>query len=111
MPSTTRQAKPPHHSRYLLAFEPCRDVTMASAFDVLWTAFAFAGLPEQVLCDNAFSTMGTAHPAGLSWFDARLIRLGIRPSHGRPYHPAGRRSLPTRPRARSNGCTDRASAN
>ena len=24
---------------------------------------------------------------GLSWFDARLVRLGIRPTHGRPYHP------------------------
>lgn len=75
------------HSRYLLTFEPCKDVTMASAWAVLWNAFAEAGLPEQILCDNAFSTTGTIHPAGISWFDARLIRLCIRPSHGRPYHP------------------------
>src|SRR5688500_15548212 len=31
--------------------------------------------------------MGTARPAGISAFDARLVLLGIRPSHGRPYHP------------------------
>jgi len=74
-------------SRYLLAFEPCSDVTMRSAWAVLWNAFADAGLPEQLLCDNAFSTMGTSRPAGISWFDAQLIRLGIRPSHGRAYHP------------------------
>jgi transposase-like protein len=75
------------HSRYLLAFEPCGDVTMASAWAVLWEVFAGAGLPEGVLCDNAFGTMGTARPAGVSWFDSRLIRLGVRPTHGRPYHP------------------------
>ena len=75
------------HSRYLLAFSPCADVTMASAWAVLWAAFADNGLPEQVLADNAFGTMGTDRPVGVSWFDSRLIRLGIRPSHGRPYHP------------------------
>lgn len=75
------------HSRYLLAFEPCRDVTMASAWAVLWDVFAEAGLPEALLCDNAFGTMGTARPAGVSWFDSRLIRLGVNPGHGRPYHP------------------------
>jgi transposase InsO family protein len=74
-------------SRYLLAFEPCTDVTMLSAWTILWNAFGDAGLPEQLLSDNAFSTMGTSRPAGISWFDARLIRLGIRPSHGRAYHP------------------------
>lgn len=74
-------------SRYLLAFEPCLDVTMASAWSVLWNVFEQVGLPEQLLCDNAFSTMGTSRPAGISWFDAQLIRAGVRPSHGRAYHP------------------------
>jgi hypothetical protein len=74
-------------SRYLLAFEPCSDVTMASAWAVLWETFGQVGLPQQLLCDNAFSTMGTSRPAGISWFDAQLIRLGVRPSHGRAYHP------------------------
>ncbi len=31
--------------------------------------------------------MGTPRPAGISAFDAKLVRLGITPSHGRPYHP------------------------
>lgn len=75
------------YSRYLLAFRPCGDVTMATAWSVLWSVFGEVGLPEQILCDNAFNTMGTLRPAGVSWFDSRLLRLGIRPSHGRPYHP------------------------
>jgi transposase InsO family protein len=75
------------HSRYCLAYQPCVDVTMASAWDVLWRVFGEVGLPEQVLADNAFNTMGTARPAGISAFDAKLVRLGITPSHGRSYHP------------------------
>jgi hypothetical protein len=75
------------HSRYCLAYAPCVDVTMQTAWRVLWDLFADAGLPEQLLCDNAFGKMGTPRPAGISWFDARLVRLGVRPSHGRPYHP------------------------
>lgn len=79
------------HSRYLLAFRPCRDRTMATAWAVLWDVFAEAGLPQQVLCDGGFKAQqglcaGAAAP-GLGWFDARLIRLGVRPCHGRPYHP------------------------
>ena len=79
------------HSRYLLAFRPCTDKTMATAWAVLWDVFAEAGLPEQVLADNGFKAQeglgsGVGAP-GLGWFDARLIRLGITPAHGRPYHP------------------------
>ena len=75
------------HSRYCLAYQPCTDVTMDSAWNVLWQVFGDVGLPEQILADNGFNTMGTARPAGISAFDAKLVRLGIRPSHGRPYHP------------------------
>jgi transposase InsO family protein len=75
------------HSRYLLAFEPLVDRTMARCWQVLWEIFAQAGMPQQILSDNAFGTMGPEQPIGLSWFDARLIRLGITPLHGRRYHP------------------------
>ena len=75
------------HSRYLLAFEPCTDLTMATAWNVLWKVFDQAGMPEQILCDNAFSGRASYRPAGLSWFDSRLVRLGIAPCHGRPYQP------------------------
>lgn len=74
------------HSRYLLALRPCLDLTMPTAFAVLWNAFGEFGLPESVLCDNAFGTTFQV-PKTLSWFDAQLIRLGIDPLHGRPYHP------------------------
>lgn len=74
------------HSRFLLAVRPCLDLTMATAFGVLWEAFGEFGLPESLLCDNAF---GSVHqvPKTLSWFESRLVRLGIQPLHGRPYSP------------------------
>ena len=75
------------HSRYALAFEPLVDRTMHRCWQVLWTIFGEVGLPESILCDNAFGTMGPDRPVGLSWFDAQCIRLGINPLHGRPYHP------------------------
>jgi transposase InsO family protein len=73
------------HSRFLLALRPCPDQAMATARAALWDAFGEFGLPEALLCDNAFGArLGTP---GLSWFEARLLRLGARPLHGRPYHP------------------------
>jgi transposase InsO family protein len=74
------------HSRYLLALQPTLDLTMRTAFDVLWRAFGEVGLPESVLSDNAFGT-GRSVPKTISWFDSMLVRLGIQPIHGRPYHP------------------------
>lgn len=74
------------HSRYALAFEPCLDKTMARVWEILWAVMGEAGMPQAILCDNAFGTTGRRAP-GLSWFDARLIRLGIHPAHGRPHHP------------------------
>jgi hypothetical protein len=72
------------HSRYALACELLPDRTMAGAWKTLWKLFGDVGLPEAVLCDNAFAARTNT---GLSWFDAQLIRLGVRPVHGRPYHP------------------------
>jgi transposase InsO family protein len=73
------------HSRYLLALRPCADMTFAAVQAVLWDLFGDVGLPEQLLCDNAFSARNSG--VGLSAFDAWLVRLGVRPLHGRPYHP------------------------
>jgi len=74
------------HSRYLIACHTCLDVSMKPVFEVLWQAFGEFGLPEAILCDNAFGTTFEV-PKTISWFEARLIRLGIQPLHGRPYHP------------------------
>lgn len=71
------------HSRFLLALGCGEDVTMARAWKILWNVFGEYGLPEEILCDNAFGSSGM----GVSWFEARLMRLGIRATHGRPYHP------------------------
>jgi transposase InsO family protein len=73
------------HSRFLLALRPCLDLSMATAWAALWDTFGEFGLPDALLCDNAFGSPATA--PGVSWFEARLLRLGIRPVHGRPYHP------------------------
>jgi len=73
------------HSRYLFTICPCRDQTMQTAWDILWRIFGEVGLPEELLCDNAFGNKPQL--PGLSWFEARLIRLGVRVAHGRPYHP------------------------
>jgi transposase-like protein len=74
------------HSRYRLALRPCADQAMATAWAILWEVFGAVGLPEALLCDGAFAARGPGL-TGLSWFEARLIRLGIRPIPGRPYHP------------------------
>jgi transposase InsO family protein len=70
------------HSRYCLCFAPVEDLTVQNTWNLLWGLFESFGLPDSILCDNAFSA-----PIGLSWFDARLVRLGITPLHGRPHHP------------------------
>ena len=75
------------HSRFLLALRPCTDLTMLSAWNVLWDTFGEYGLPEAVLCDNAFGAPSCPGSRGVSWFESRLLRLSIRPIHGRPYHP------------------------
>jgi len=73
------------HSRYLLCLRPCPDMTYATTQAALWDVFGDAGLPEALLCDGAFAARNSG--VGLSAFDAWLIRLGIRPIHGRAYHP------------------------
>jgi len=71
------------HSRYCLCFEPLTEKSLAFAWPVMWECFGEYGLPEAILSDGAFADRGT----GISQWDQRLIRLGIRPIHGRPYHP------------------------
>ncbi len=75
------------HSRYLLQLTPCDNMRFATVWHVLWDLFADVGLPGELLCDNQFNGSCRSGQAGLSWFDAQLLRLDIRPIHGRPYHP------------------------
>jgi len=43
------------HSRYLLLIEPCPDLTTTRVWALLWSLFGEVGLPEALLCDNAFA--------------------------------------------------------
>jgi transposase InsO family protein len=74
------------HSRYLLSVEPCPDLSMSGVWAVLWEVLGQAGLPQAILCDHAFSVR-QQNPGTLSRFEVWLLRLGIDPLHGRPYHP------------------------
>jgi transposase InsO family protein len=74
------------HSRYLLALALCPDQTMASVWAVLWPLLGAVGLPVAILSDNGFAPRGPAEH-GLSWLEARLLRLGVGALHGRAYQP------------------------
>lgn len=73
-------------SRYSLVLEACADETGATVQGCLTRAFLRYGLPWQMLMDNG-SPWGNdrAHP--YTPLGVWLLRLGIRVSHGRPYHP------------------------
>jgi transposase InsO family protein len=73
------------HSRFLLGLHACTEPTFATTWSLLWDLFGEFGLPDAILCDNFFSARNSG--IGLSAFDAKLLRLDIRPVHGRPYHP------------------------
>jgi len=85
------------YSRYCLCFRRTCDTSHQTTWQLLWELFGRYGLPESILCDNAFSAS-----VGLSWFDARLVRLTIDPIHGRSYHPQTQGKV-----ERFNGTADR----
>jgi transposase InsO family protein len=73
------------HSRFLLGLHAYTELTFAVTWSLLWDLFGEFGLPDAILCDNFFAARNSG--IGLSAFDAQLLRLDIRPIHGRPYHP------------------------
>lgn len=74
------------HSRFSVCLAACGNETRAAVQPLLIAAFRRYGLPERITADNG-SPWGTCHGEGLSGLEAWLIRLGIRVSHSRPYHP------------------------
>jgi transposase InsO family protein len=73
-------------SRFCVLSQVVPNQTLDSLWSVLWQAFEQYGLPLAILTDN-----GPAFRSNATWrwssFDLRLLLLGIRPCHGRPYHP------------------------
>jgi transposase InsO family protein len=74
------------HSRYSLAISACgneQDVTVRAQ---LVPVFRRYGLPYAMLMDNG-SPWGDAGDQPHTVFTVWLLRLGVRVTHGRPYHP------------------------
>jgi transposase InsO family protein len=73
------------HSRYLLDLTACADEQDGTVRAVLTVLFRRYGLPWRILTDNGppWGSPGQ----DLTALGARLIRLGVRPVHGRPVHP------------------------
>lgn len=74
------------HGRFCFAFEPVPDKTAASVKAVLWDLFGEHGLPDSMLMDNG-DCWGSANSRFPTSFDVWLVLLGIRPIHGKPFHP------------------------
>ncbi|MGH8134205.1 MAG: IS481 family transposase [Steroidobacteraceae bacterium] len=74
------------HSRYALGVEACGDEQDTTVRERLARLFRRYGLPFVMLMDNG-SPWGDAGDQPFTAFTAWLMRLGIRVTHGRPYHP------------------------
>lgn len=77
------------HSRYAVALEACANEGRAGVQAALRAAFERYGLPEAMLMDNGppWGTDGRHRHTRLT---AWLMRLGVAPCHGRPFHPQTR---------------------
>jgi transposase InsO family protein len=72
-------------SRFLAGLHACADETDRTVRAHLREVFRHLGLPEQILCDHGapWGGAGEEYTALEVW----LLRLGIHPIHGRPFHP------------------------
>ena len=73
------------HSRYNVLLAACADQKEGTVQAQLTGAFRRQGLPDQLLWDNGspWGSGGEEHTA----LDVWAMRLGVRVSHGRAYHP------------------------
>jgi transposase InsO family protein len=74
------------HSRFSLVLKACADERAETVRSLLTEAFRRYGLPAAMLMDNG-PPWGSAGAQLCTAFSLWLIRLGIRVTHGRPYHP------------------------
>ena len=73
------------HSRFALGLQACPDQKTLTVKDRLCSIFRRYGLPERMTMDNGSPWGGQGD--GFTSLTAWLIRLGVRVSHSRPYHP------------------------
>lgn len=74
------------HSRYALCLQACGNELGATVQGHLIEVFRRYGLPGRITADNG-PPWGSTNRGGLSALEIWLMRLGIRVSHSRPYHP------------------------
>jgi transposase InsO family protein len=74
------------HSRYSLGLEACETQQDQPTRERLVSVFRRYGLPLQMLMDNG-GPWGDSGGGPFTAFTVWLLRLGIRVTHGRPYHP------------------------
>jgi transposase InsO family protein len=74
------------HSRFALDLVACPNEQRGAVQAALTDVFRRYGLPQAILCDNG-SPWGAAGLGGISRLEAWLLRLGVEPWHGQPYHP------------------------
>lgn len=74
------------HSRYALGLEACANEEDNTARQCLVAIFRRYGLPLAMLMDNG-SPWGDPGCERHTMFTVWLLHLGIKVSHGRPYHP------------------------
>jgi transposase InsO family protein len=74
------------HSRYSLGLEACETEQERPTRERLVEVFRRYGLPDAMLMDNG-TPWGDSCGAPFTAFSVWLLRLGIRVTHGRPYHP------------------------
>jgi transposase InsO family protein len=74
------------HSRYALAVEACGNEQDMTVRERLTTVFRRYGLPLVMLMDNG-PPWGDSGAQPFTSFTVWLMRLGLRVTHGRPYHP------------------------
>lgn len=74
------------HSRFNLCLEACLNEQKETVEKAIRRVFEQYGLPERMTMDNG-SPWGDCGDNPYTQFTVWLIRLGIKVSHSRPYHP------------------------
>jgi transposase InsO family protein len=74
------------HSRFSLGLQACADQRTDTVKDRLTSIFRRYGLPDRMTMDNG-SPWGSDSEHRFTPLTAWLIRLDVRVSHSRPYHP------------------------
>lgn len=75
------------HSRYNILLRACGDTRSQTVRAGLEAAFRQYGLPVRINFDNGAPWGSPSAPGQVTGLGVWLIRLGIRISHSRPYHP------------------------